>query len=223
MVFCEKCGVSVAGNRTHCPLCRQAVSPAPEKGERGETFPYVPTVYRRYHLLFRMLLFACVVGGVASVAVNLLLPDSGFWSVFVVVGILCLWLILALAIRKRRNIPKGMMYQVFFLSVLCVLWDVATQWSGWSINFVIPILCVAAMGALAVLAFVFKWDVDNMLIYFCIDALFGIVPLLFFLTGCLQVVYPSIICVAVSLISLGGVAVFHGESIAAELRRRLHL
>ena len=46
------------------------------------------------------------------------------------------WLSLALAVRKRKNIPKGMLYQVALLSIICMIWDFATGWNGWSIDYV---------------------------------------------------------------------------------------
>ena len=66
-------------------------------------------------------------------------------------------------------------------------------------------------------------NIRDYLIYFALDGLFGIVPIIFFLTGCLNVLYPSLICVAVSVISLAALAVFAGENMLAELKRRLHL
>lgn len=220
MRHCEQCGVDVAGSRTHCPLCQGPLSPC--MGDSRETFPRIPTIYRQYHFLFRVMIFASIAAGVAAVAVNLMLPETGFWSAFVVGGIACLWLSLALAVRKRKNIPKGMLYQVALISVICVVWDWATHWSGWSIDYVVPILCVSVMAALAVLSRVFHWETETLIVYVCIDALFGVVPLIFFLTGCLNVPYPSIICVAASVISLAALVVFKGDSIWAELRRRLH-
>lgn len=221
MKRCEKCGVEVTGNRLRCPLCQGTLLQT--TGETREIFPVVPTLYRQYHLLFRLLIFASVAVGVVAVAVNLLLPESGAWSVFVAGGIICVWLSLALAVRKRKNIPKGMLYQVAQLSIICMIWDFATGWNGWSIDYVLPILCVAAMAALAVLSRVFNWETENQMIYFCIDAIFGIVPSILFFAGCLRVPYPSVISMAVSLLSLAAVAVFRGDSIWAELKRRLHI
>ena len=56
-----------------------------------------------------------------------------------------------------------------------------------------------------------------------IDALFGIVPLLFLLLGWLRVFYPSVICVAVSLLSLCALLLFEGERMRMEVKKRLHL
>ncbi len=221
MKYCDKCKVKIAGDREKCPLCQGMVTDI--GGPSREVFPKIPTVYRQHNLLFRLLIFASIVAGVVSVAINLLLPQAGWWSLFVLLGIGCMWVSLFFAVRKRHNIPKNIMYQVVFVSGLSVIWDLVTHWRGWSIDYVIPSACFLAMISLAVLFKVMKMPVRDYLIYFALDGLFGIVPIIFFLTGCLNVLYPSLICVAVSVISLAALAVFAGENMLAELKRRLHL
>lgn len=221
MRYCEKCKVSVAGSHRLCPLCQGVLV---QRGEDApEVFPNIPTIHRQHSLFFRLLIFLSVVAGVVSVTVNLMLPQTGGWSFFVVVGIVCLWVSLALAIRKRRNIPKNIMYQVVLAAALSVLWDWITGWRGWSLDFVVPIVCIAAMAAMAVLSKVMPLYVDDYMIYLIIDGIFGLLPLIFYFTGNLNIPYPSLICIAISIISLAGLLLFEGEKMRAELKKRFHL
>ncbi|WP_040198252.1 DUF6320 domain-containing protein [Candidatus Soleaferrea massiliensis] len=221
MKHCEKCGVDVAGARASCPLCQGALSG--DSDDRPETFPYVPTIYKQHGMFLKILILCSVIISVTALAVNLMLPGSGWWSLFIVAGVGCVWISLAVAVRKRRNIPKNMLYQVVVLSALAVLWDLLTNWHGWSLDYVVPFLCIAAMTVLSVIAKVTRLHIEDLMIYFVIVALFGIVPIIFFFTGCLSVIYPSIICVASSVISLGALLVFEGENMLLELKRRLHI
>lgn len=221
MKRCEKCKVQVAGERKNCPLCQGPLS-GESDGSR-EVFPKIPTIYKQYSLFFRILILVSIIAAVISVTINFMIPESGWWSVFVVAGIGCMWLSLAFSVRKRRNIPKNMLYQVVILSLVSALWDWLTGWHGWSVDYVVPIVCVAAMIAMAIVAQVMHLDISDLMIYFCIGALFGIVPLVFYFTGSLTVIYPSLICVAGSIISLAALMVFQGRAMRAELRRRLHL
>ena len=220
-MYCEKCKVTVAGKRQRCPLCQGTLTQTQERSE--EVFPDVPTIYHQYGMFIRLLLFTSVALAVISVAVNLMLPQTGWWSFFVVLGVGCLWVSLAFAVRKRSNIPKNMMYQVFTISILSIVWDALTGWHGWSIDYVIPIVCVAAMLSLGILARVLHMPIQDYMVYLMIDMVFGMVQIVFYLTGCLRVMYPSLICVAVSVISLAGLLIFEGSAMRAELRRRLHL
>lgn len=217
-MHCEKCGVAIAGGRSPCPLCQGRLS-----GEPGpESFPLVPTIYQQFHLLFKILLFVSASMGILAVAVNLVFEETGWWSLIVVGGIASMWLSLSLAIRKRKNIPKGILYQVILISLICVAWDFLTVWNGWSIDYVIPILFLAGIASMAVLTKVLSWEIENILIYMCIDALFGIVPILFFFTRILHVVLPSVICVTGSALSLAFLCIFKGDSIWAEVKRKLN-
>lgn len=222
MKYCGNCKVSVAGERETCPLCQSVLTQNDKKGGE-EVFPSVPTIYHQYHFLFKILLFVSFAIVVVAVSVNLLFSEGGWWSLFAVGGVGCTWLSLALAIRKRKNIPKGMLYQVVLISLICVGWDLAVGWRGWSVDFIIPILCVAAMVTLSVLSVILKWKLENIIVYFCIAAMFGIIPIVFFLTGLLRVAFPSVICVACSVISLAAIIIFYGGSIWAELKRRLYM
>lgn len=221
MKHCEKCNVDVTGKRENCPLCQSQLERIDDQ-QSIDIFKPVQTVYHQYAMFFKIFLFATIAASVVSVAVNMLLPETGLWSIFVVGGLFCVWVSLFIAVRKRRNIPKGLIYQVVIISVFCVIWDLATGWRGWSIDYVFPIMCIATMITIAILAKVLEWKIEHIMVYFIIDSIFGIVPLIFFLTGMLTVPYPSIICVAGSIISIAAIVIFNGGNILSELRRRFN-
>ncbi|MDR2655286.1 MAG: DUF6320 domain-containing protein [Oscillospiraceae bacterium] len=220
MKYCNICGVSVAGSGEKCPLCQSELT---NEAGSEDVFPNIPTIYKEYNFFFRCMMLGSIAAAVISVAVNLLLKSSGHWSAFVVGGIICAWVCLFFAVKKRKNIPKTVIYQVFLASTISVAWDLLTGWRKWSIGYVVPILCISAVAALGVLTYVLKWGFDNIVLYIMIDALFGIVPVIFILTNLMEDMIPSIVCVAGSLISMAAVILFKGDVIWLELKRRLHL
>lgn len=104
-----------------------------------------------------------------------------------------------------------------------MLWDVFTGWHRWSLNYVVPSLCVFAMAGMAVIARVLHLRVEDFFIYLIIDGLFGVIPILFLLFRWVTVVYPSVVCVACSLLSLAAILSFEGERMRAEWKKRMHL
>jgi len=218
---CRKCAVKVAGSHEKCPLCQNTL--VGEAQSDPGPFPYVPLISHKHGLLFRVLLLCSVVAVIVSVTVNLMFPRKVFWSLFVAAGVACLWLSLAIAVRKRRNILKNMAYQLTAASILSVFWDLFTGWHGWSVDFFIPISFLAVMSATAVLARVLKMKTGAYMIYSILLVLYGIIPSIFILTGLNTVIYPSLICVAGSLISLAALLIFEGRNMAEELKRRLHM
>lgn len=219
MRTCKKCGVKVRGAETLCPLCQHRLPGEPEQA----VFPQTPTVYRQHELFFKCLILSSVAAGVICAAVNLLLPAGGFWSAFVIFGILCFWVSLAYAVRKMDNIPKNITVQVFLVSILSFGWDLMTGWHAWSLDYVIPIACSAAMLSLIIIAKVMKLPPGEYIVYFMVDILFGVVPLVFYLAGLIHIAMPSVICISLSCLSLSALIIFEGKEMLQELVRRFHV
>ena len=239
MKICEKCSVTVTGNFKKCPLCQNALTVTAvttannncdEHGEHDEhdedeyeTFPFVPLVINKHSLWFRLLQLCSAAVVIASFTVNWMMPETGYWSLFWIAGVACVWLSLSIAIRKRHNILKNITYQVTVVSILSVLWDIFTGWRGWSVDFVIPIIFVSAMLTTAILAHILKMQTGTYIIYSFLLMLYGILPAIFVLSGLSVIKYPSLICVACSLFSFAALLIFEGRNMIEELKRRLHL
>ncbi len=219
MRYCEKCRVTVRDSREDCPLCQGPLSGEPEPC----VFPSLPDDHPPYHLLIRGMVFLSIAAVVICFAINAIVPSSSWWALVVAAGIACMWVCLWSVIRQRNNIPKNILWLVFWLSLLAVLWDVFTGWHRWSLNYVVPSLCVFAMAGMAVIARVLHLRVEDFFIYLIIDGLFGVIPILFLLFRWVTVVYPSVVCVACSLLSLAAILSFEGERMRAEWKKRMHL
>lgn len=221
MKNCDKCGVTVAGDLRKCPLCQHTL--AGEGQGDVSAYPFIPIIRDKHSLLFRLLQLCSAAVVILSLTVNWMLSESGYWSLFISAGVACIWLSLFIVIRKRHNILKNLTYQVTVVSLLSLLWDVMTGWHGWSIDFVIPIAFITAMSVTPILARIFKMETGTYMVYLFLLILYGIVPAVFVLTGWSDTVYPSMLCVAGSLLSFAGLLIFEGGNMIEELKRRLHL
>ena len=223
MNYCEHCQVTISGNHSRCPLCQAPTTTLDERDD--EVFPYVPTIYQKYHLFFRGLIFASVAIAVAAIVANLLFPSEryGSWSIFVLAGIGCLWAVLLIAIRKRNNIMKNLLYQALLLALLTVLWDRLTGWHYWSIDFAVPIIMLVTLCIMIILSKVLSYTLASQLVYLLISIGFGaVIPLGLVLFGQPQVLWPSVITIAFSLLMLAAILIFLDKPFKRELKRRLH-
>ncbi len=134
-----------------------------------------------------------------------------------------MWMILATAVKKRHNITKGVLYLAVIISVCVGIIDYLTGFYHWSVNYVIPVLLLFAMFAIVILARVLHSRPEDYLIYLIVNGLFGLIPLLFLITGWATVRWPSLCCVMVSFLSLAGIFVFSKMDPRAELKKRLHI
>ncbi|MCL2634002.1 MAG: DUF6320 domain-containing protein [Oscillospiraceae bacterium] len=230
MKTCEKCTVTVTGGFEKCPLCQNTLNIDNQSQnenenviQNNETFPFIPLVKHKHNLLFRFIQFFSFVAVIISVVINAMVPQSGLWSLFVVAGVACVWFSVAVAVRKRRSILKNLAYQVTIICILSVLWDVVIGWRGWSVDFVIPIAFVAAMSTTAIIARILKLKTQAFIIYSFVLMIYGVIPIIFVLTGLCKIIYPSMICVAISLISFAALIIFEGRNMSEELKRRLHI
>ena len=220
MKYCNNCKVNVVGNRKNCPLCQESLTGDKYK---NEVFPTISFVYREHSMFFRIMLLASIIIASVFVAINILFPQRGAWSLFILGGLGSVWASLITAINKRNNIPKNIVYQIMIISVIAILWDFITGWKGWSIEYVIPLVCVFAMISMAIISKIRRLHVEDYILYIIIDGLFGIIPIIFLLTGILKVIYPSLICIVTSIISLSTILIFEEQKLRAEVKRRLHL
>jgi len=220
MKYCNNCNVEVVGKRKLCPLCQGYLSGIKTS---EEVFPRISFVYKEHSKFLKIMLLLSIIIASVSVAINILLPQRGAWSIFILGGLGSVWASIATAINKRKNIPKNIIYQVMTISVLVIIWDILMGWKGWSINYVIPLVCVFAMISMATISKVMKLHIEDYILYIIIDGLFGIVPVIFIILGFLEVLYPSLICIVTSIISLSTIIIFEDKRLIAEIKRRLHM
>lgn len=221
MYYCENCRVRVTGAPRRCPLCQGDLSG--QAGGSGNVFPTVGAMAdpRRFWINLAILLTVAVAA--ICVTFNLSPRSTGWWSLFVLAGLASFWIAFTLAVRKRKNIPQTIIWLTAVISIMAVAWDYFTQFRGWSIDYVVPILCTCAMIAMAVLARLTHLGIEDYIIYLIIDSVLGIVPVIFIIFDWLRVEIPSIICVVSSVVSLTALVLFEGPALQAELHRRTHL
>ena len=220
MLHCKFCKVDVAGSHEHCPLCGGNLTGEPD-AER--TYPPAPpkSDFAKRFLQIATVVAACA--GVICVAVNLLVTPQVWWSLYTLLGIACGWLWLTIGLLKKSNIKKSIAWQLIVISLLVLLWDAVTGWHGWSIDLVFPSIYTCALLAVMVLTRILHMPVRDYIIYAIMGAVLGVIPVIFILTGILHVLIPSVICVAVSLIVIVMLLLFHWKAVHGEIVKKLHL
>lgn len=216
--MCKKCNVEILSNHTYCPLCQN-----PIKGIGKEIFPYVPTIQKRYHLFFKILLLCSISISLLSIFLDIIIPTKIHFSIYIVAGLLCLNIILKISLTKRENIPRSILRQVVVISILTWLWDYFTGWHGFSISYVIPILCMVGSLDMIILAKVMKLYMDEQLIYFIDIVILGLVPSIFLLLNLVNPRLPSLICIFLNILAFFIILIFRWDKVIEELKRRLHI
>ncbi len=222
---CLQCNVRIRGDKIRCPLCGNSLPHAGEilKLEHPrDVFPYIEAEFKS-HLAVRILVFISLVTVILSFAIAQFFESEINWPLLILLGIGSMWLIASNVLRKRRSLAKVITWQVTLLSLLALLWDFVIGWQGWSLDFAIPILCIAATAAMFVIAQVRHLDAQDYIVYLSLTALFGLFPMLFLLFSWVNIIIPSILSVVISSIMLAAILIFQWEAIMSELSKRLHI
>lgn len=218
---CQKCNVEILEDRTKCPLCQEILTG--EMPGNGWNFPVIPYRVQVKKLLLNIVSLISVIVAVVCGALNLSIAGSRGWSLFVIGGILCLWLSLAMVIRKMGNIPKTIFLQVLLICAAAIVWDLGTGFHRWSLDFVVPILCICSLIAMVVIAQIMKLEINDYLIYLIMDIFIGIVSVVLIFCGVLTVVLPTALSAAGSIIFLTALILFEGKALGSEMHRRMHI
>jgi len=221
LLFCKYCKIHVTGDRKRCPLCQNPLYGEPDPD--SSLFPNVsPKAWKIQKLILHSFLFVSFAVVVICLTVDALLPESHSYPWYVAGAVLCMWFCLGNALYRRHNIPKNILWLVVWISLLSVAWDACTGWKHWSVDYVIPALCITAMAAVPIISKAMGRRLTEYMVYLIIDSLFGVIPLIFLLLDWVQVRYPSILCAAGSILSLGALWAFQGTAMVEEVKKRLH-
>lgn len=220
MKYCSHCKVYIREDREKCTLCGNVLDEKLEKSEK--IFPKIPPFYKN-HFVLKILIFISIVSVVISFAINIIFPSSINWPVLIVFGLLSVWIGLIMIVQKRYHIPKKIVWQVIIVSILAIFWDIQIGWRGWSIDYVIPIACVSAMIIMYVTAKIMNLGIKDYITYAFLDGIFGIIPLIFIMFDLVNIIYPSIISIGFSIISISAIFIFQGGEIRGEINKRMHI
>lgn len=221
MKYCRHCKVYIREDRDRCSLCQNVLEEESD-GECEEVFPDIAPFYES-RLALKIMIFLSIVAIVVSFVIDMIFPSDINWPILFMFAVISIWGGLVIIIQKRYHIPKKILWQVIVISILAVFWDYQTGWRGWSLDYIIPIACVSAMIIMYITAKIMNLSMRNYITYALLDGIFGIVPVLFIIFDLVEVVYPSIISIGFSIISLSAIFIFQGKEIKTEMDKRMHI
>ncbi|MGO1470691.1 MAG: DUF6320 domain-containing protein [Tissierella sp.] len=221
MKYCRHCKVYIREERERCTLCENILEEE-VRGKSEDVFPDIPPFYES-HLALKIMVFISIVAVVVSFGINMIFPSHINWPILFMFAVISIWIGLIIIVQKRYHIPKKIIWQTVIISILAIFWDYQIGWRGWSLDYVIPIACVSAMIIMYVTAKIMNLSVRDYITYAFLDGIFGIIPIIFILFDLVNIIYPSIISIGFSIISLSAIFIFQGEEIKAEINKRMHI
>lgn len=222
MKHCPACAVYVKGDWSICPLCQTQLKE--EKSDQsGETdFPDVPLKFNRKKIKNILSLSSVLIIFLYFIA-HFIWRFEFFDFEYVLFGIMITWLMMLVIIRKRRNIVKGIVYILLLFSMISLYFDYINGWLGWSMTFVIPILCISALISMFISIQLVHLKAEDYVLYLQLAAIIGLIPVIFLVMDWVVFSLPSLMSIFFSL--LMSIAVFfrHRRAVINELEKRMHV
>lgn len=221
MQYCPSCQIHIAGNKCCCPLCGGALE---GKGDpQSEIFPRLTPTRSMARRVLRILALTGAAATAVCVLINLAMGTAVWWSLFVAGGVACGILTVAIGIAYRRDIPQNIAWETALVILLAILWNAATGWLGWSLDFVFP--CACATGLVMEIAL---WGILKTPVHVVAGPMGGLglaalVPGVLVLVGLVNFALPSLLCTAFSILFLAVLVLLRRRTAWGELRRRFHV
>lgn len=171
----------------------------------------------------RIFTFLCAAAVVLCWMVNFLATPSFLWGGYVMAGVFCMWLLVIVGYRKRKNLLKNGMWQLLIVTAGAFLWDHFTGYQGWSLDFVLPFASLTIQAAMFVIARVCRMETEEYLFYLVQAAAVGCIPAVLYFAGAVTIQYPSVLCGGISVLILLGIAFFRRRELLQEIRKKFRL
>mgnify|MGYP002769953022 FL=1 len=167
--------------------------------------------------------FLCLAVAVICGMINIMTAGTLNWFWFAGAGCACAWLVVMVAYSKRRNILKNEIWQLLLISVIAILWDRFTGWRGWSVDFILPFGILSVQFSVPVIARVNRLKREEYLFYLVQACIAGLIPMILAWTGVAKLVYPSVICAGISILTLAALFIFCKKDTLREFHKKLRM
>lgn len=221
MLYCEHCKTKVAGVYSECPLCHCKLIGEPEND--FTQYPILRNETSKIYYIYTLIKLVAIVSCVICVLINYITYKETIWSIFVIAGTICGWIIMSIGISRKANLIKLLQWELYITCGLAVLWDYFTGWHKWSIEFVLPCACIACIIVIFILSAILKKQPKEYLIYLTLVDILGFLPLVILFMDWINIKLPSVICIGCSTLFLVGIFLFKRHAAYGEIKKKLHV
>lgn len=222
MKYCDACKVTIDSKTDRCPLCYSELKRIAGP-ENKLAYPDIINDQNRYNLFLRILLFLSIISVAVCVTVDYFTVSKYPWSIVVVAGVAFVWISVGTAVRKHKKIGFNLMMQEISISLLMILLGHIFGFAYFVYNYILPAIFVSVIISFNVLAIIKYRDINNIILYDLIVSLIGLVPIILYFTGVMELAWPMAISVLSSILSIVGMFIFAGKATKTELEKRFHI
>lgn len=225
MKKCHSCNVYINTERKTCPLCYDILEDVDGKELEKPTYPLYSIKKNKKNLFIKTVIFICLFTTIITLFIDLVTRKSGekFWFPYVGASMLYIFILIRNCILSKNNTAFRIVVQMISLSVLVYVIDYFSGYTGWSINYVIPLLSVVSSFTIVIVLLARKVKYSEYIFCLISSLILGTIPFILWLFKLVGVLWPSLFAVCFSLMVFLGIIIFADKATKEEFKKRFHI
>ena len=217
MAKCNKCNVELNTVSDVCPLCNSEV-----KNNDDSVYPFIKNNLTKSSLMKKIFFIHCIIC-IIIILINYFCTPDVKWSIFVVIQIILAYFIFCKILSGRYKILRLLFILNFLTCIISIFWDYYGGFSGWSINYVLPSLCISYGIFMIILRFVkyFAFKENTSFIY--LNVCIAFVPLILVKLGKITFPLLAVISAVMGVINILILIIFGWSTFKEDIRKKLHM
>lgn len=134
--LCENCNIFIEDNKPNCPLCGKCIDEKAEK--KNNYYPQYSTIIDKREPIIKILEKLLLLALIICVVVDLFFSKTLFWSLYVFIGMVLLYMLVLRPIKKRYSTAQMLSALAFWLTGFIIFLELYTNTWGWGVLYAIP-------------------------------------------------------------------------------------
>ena len=217
MTRCKKCNVELDTISDICPLCNSEI-----KNKGDSVYPFIKNNLTKSLMMKKIFFIHCIIC-IIIVLINYFCTPNVKWSIFVVIQLILTYFIFNKVLSGRNRILRLLFMLNFITCIISIFWDYYVGFSGWSINYVLPSLCICYGVFMIILRFVSYYAFKENSSYIYLNICLEFLPLLLVYLGYAKLNILVYWAGLFGIINLLLLLVFDGSSFKDDIVKKLHI
>lgn len=217
MSKCKKCDVLVNSVTNRCPLCDSIID------ETEDNIYPRKIVGLKYGFIRKVSLFVTLILSLCVVLLNVYLTPTYRWSVFVICQLFISYILFFKILSGRNRILRMLFVLNILVCSLSIFWDIYIGFSGWSLDYVLPSLCITYGVFVLLLRFInyFAFRQNSSYIYF--NTCLGFVPIILLYFDIVKVDVLADLAAIIAFVNLIILIIFDWSDLKNFISKKFHI
>lgn len=217
MVKCNKCNVELDTISDVCPLCNSEIN-----NKKDTTYPFIKNNLTKELLMKKLFFLNCIIC-IIIILINYFCTPNIKWSIFVVIQLIMTYFIFCKILTGRNKIIRLLFMLNFIICIVSIFWDYYIGFSGWSLNYVFPSLCISYGIFMILLRFINYFAFKENTSYIYLNVCIAFIPLILMKLGIITFPLLAVISFVMGIINILILIVFGWSNFKEDIRKKLHM